>query len=134
MSEKSEKRLFYIMALAVAAGVTVAALTGNLGRETTPPGEALQTDDASGHWKRYVPFTTDSAAEELTTKRARLIEQALKTYALIHAGNYPEALQSLVEEELLMPEAILDGWERPFAYARAEDAKSYSLTATPPEE
>lgn len=110
------RKVSLLVTLAAAAGVAIGFAFGNLGREAKLPGEAIRTDDATGHWTRHAEPTADVNAEILTNTRIRLVMQALPTYALLNAGELPDTLGALVSDGLLGKDAVRDGWDRPLVY------------------
>lgn len=133
MPRPPDRRTLLTVTLAIAVGVTVGFLTGNLGRESKMPGEALRTDDATGHWRRHAEPTSDVNAETLTNTRIRLVMQALPTYALLNAGRLPETLDALVTSGLLGKDMIRDGWDRPLRYAHDAEQGIYSVRSLGPD-
>lgn len=101
---------------AVTIGVGIGVWFGNLGRAVKVPGEAYQTDDASGPWYRHV--VPGSEARALTRQRLGVIQAALLEHALEHGGAFPAALAELVAEGRLKKSALVDGWEEAFVYER----------------
>lgn len=113
---RAGRKVSLLVTLAAVAGVAIGFLFGNLGRESKEPGEAIRTDDATGHWTRHAEPVADVNAEILTNTRIRLVMQALPTYALLNAGELPASLGELVSDGLLGKEAVRDGWDRPLVY------------------
>lgn len=133
MPKPPDRRTLLTVTLAIAVGVTVGFLTGNLGRETKQPGEALRTDDATGHWRRHAEPAVDINAEILTNTRIRLVMQALPTYALLNAGRLPTSLDALVTSGLLGKDMVRDGWERPLCYTLDTERGIYSVRSLGPD-
>ncbi|MEG1479718.1 MAG: type II secretion system protein GspG [Kiritimatiellia bacterium] len=121
------RKTVIIVTIAIAIGMAIGFGSGNLCRETKMPGEAICTDDATGHWQRHAEPVSDINAEILTNTHIRLVMQALPTYALLHAGALPESLEALVTSGLLGKDIIRDGWERPFIYTRDAQRSIYSI-------
>ncbi len=133
MAQSADRRTLILVTLAILAGVTIGFLTGNLGREAKMPGEAIRTDDATGHWHRHAEPKTDVNAEILTNTRIRLVMQALPTYALLHAGGLPENLDALVSSGLLGKDMIRDGWDRPLCYTYHAEKSVYTVSSLGPD-
>ncbi len=126
-------RTLTLVTLAIVAGVAIGFLTGNLGREAKMPGEAIRTDDATGHWRRHVQPDSEINAEVLTNTRIRLVMQAIPTYALLNMGELPQSLDALVTAELLGKDAIRDGWERPLHYTIDLEKACYTVRSLGPD-
>lgn len=133
MPRVPDRRTLLTVTLAIVVGVTVGFFTGHLGRESKMPGEALRTDDATGHWRRHAEPASDVNAEMLTNTRIRLIMQALPTYALLNAGRLPESLEALVTSGLLGKDVIRDGWDRPLNYTHNAETGVYSVRSFGPD-
>lgn len=133
MPNPLDRRTLLIVTFAIAVGVTVGFLTGNLGREAKMPGEALRTDDATGHWRRHAEPMADVNAETLTNIRIRLVMQALPTYALLNAGRLPDSLDALVISGLLGRDVVRDGWDRPLCYALDAEKGVYAVRSLGPD-
>ena len=130
------RKVSLLVTLAAAAGVAIGFAFGNLGREAKLPGEAIRTDDATGHWTRHAEPTADVNAEILTNTRIRLVMQALPTYALLNAGELPDTLGALVSAGLLGKDAATGGTAPSSTRSTPRTASSPSApsgpTASPP--
>ena len=122
-----------MVTLAAVAGVAIGFAFGNLGREAKLPGEAIRTDDATGHWTRHAEPTADVNAEILTNTRIRLVMQALPTYALLNAGELPATLDALVSDGLLGKDAVRDGWDRPLIYTLDAEEGVFAVRSLGPD-
>ncbi len=122
-----------LVTVAAAVGIFIGFAFGNLAREAKQPGEAIRTDDATGHWERHAQPTADINAEILTNTRIRLIMQALPTYALLNAGRLPEDLDALVSSGLLGKDIVRDGWDRPFVYTLDDSGETYAVRSLGPD-
>ena len=128
MSDTSNAKPFRWLIPAILVGIAVGFLWGNLENEAKMPGEAIRSTDATGHWQRHV-LPAEGIEEEMTTNaRIRLVMQALPTYALLHAGKLPAALDALVADGLLGKDAVRDGWERPLLYV-CDDEGVYTVSS-----
>ena len=107
---------------AITIGVGIGICYGNLGRAVKAPGEAYQTDDATGSWYRYVMPGVE--ARRVTLLRLRQIRAALLEYSLAYGGSAPAKLEELVSEGLLRQAALEDGWEEPFLYDPAAQGEA----------
>lgn len=123
------RRIAILVAVSAVVGVLIGFFTGNLSRETKMPGEALRTEDATGHWERHAEPSVDLDAEVVTNTRIRLVMQAIPTYSLLNAGRYPKSLAELVSDDLLGPDVIRDGWGRPLIYALDPERREYTVSS-----
>ncbi len=122
-----KKSVVITVVLSAIVGCAIGFYSGNLSRETKLPGEALKTEDATGRWRRHAEPMADLNAEILTNTRIRLVMQALPTYALLHAGHFPETLDVLVADDLLGKDVIRDGWGRPLVYTFNAETAQYAV-------
>jgi hypothetical protein len=122
-----EKVNVIVVSIAILIGMAIGFYSGYLGKETKRPGEAIQTSDATGHWKRHTEPTTDVNAEILTNTRIRLVMQAIPTSALLNAGSLPNSLETLVTEGFIGKDIIRDGWDRPLIYEVDHDLGLYAI-------
>lgn len=123
------RRIAILVAVSAVVGTLVGFFTGNLSRETKMPGEALKTEDATGHWERHAESSVDLDAEVVTNTRIRLVMQAIPTYSLLHAGRYPESLADLISDDLLGAEVVRDGWGRPLVYTLDSERRRYTVSS-----
>ncbi len=130
---RPNRKVSLLVTLAAVAGVAIGFAFGNLGREAKLPGEAIRTDDATGHWTRHAEPTADVNAEILTNTRIRLVMQALPTYALLNAGELPATLDALVSDGLLGKDAVRDGWDRPLIYTLDAEEGVFAVRSLGPD-
>ena len=130
---RPNRKVSLLVTLAAVAGVAIGFAFGNLGREAKLPGEAIRTDDATGHWTRHAEPTADVNAEILTNTRIRLVMQALPTYALLNAGELPATLDALVSDGLLGKDAVRDGWNRPLIYTLDAEEGVFAVRSLGPD-
>ncbi len=117
-----ERMTVIIVTAAALGGVAIGLFASNFAGEVKRQGEAY-TD---GHQEELIqevtrPIQTPDEKrtplpEEVTTKRLRLIMQAMDLYMLEHHNQHPENLEDLVMSGILTAETLVDGWGRLFHY------------------
>ena len=125
-STKTSAVVSALMVVAALAGVGIGLLCGNFGIK--PPGSAATENAAVVPGEELLlpePENVNEGLIDLTRNRLMRIRSAIEDYALGNGGRAPDALQVLVDEEILGAKALMDAWGRPIQYTHK--GESYSL-------
>lgn len=119
-SEKKTKIYRILVGCIILLGIGVGFFFGQDFNEMKRAGDAWEEDLSAieGETVSTEKYDTDFTTPVIVRTKYNLsrVQEALALYALTHANQLPETLQTLVDEALITQEEVCDVWGQPFVY------------------